>query len=203
MRILDKSRGKLVGYVVELPKQSTTHDDVYIFRLRVYRADYDEEFDEIVCHCDERDASKITRLDQYIKVTGWVSTYNENNKVHMFFSVEDVRTHPTGNCINEIEIAGTICKEPRFIKKSSNVGNMPLYICKLLVAVNFSRGQSAYIPIVFWGKNAKRVSKDFKCGDRIQLTGSYVSREYPKKNRQGVKEWFTTYEICGNSFKEA
>ena len=50
-----------------------------------------------------------------------------------------------------------------------------------MLAVNRERGKSDYIPQVFWGRTAKRVS-EMQVGAQISLSGRLQSRTYTKKN---------------------
>lgn len=77
---------------------------------------------------------------------------------------------------NEVELEGYLCEKPEF--RTTPRGRD---ICYAMLAVNRERGKSDYIPQVFWGRTAKRVS-EMQVGTQISLSGRLQSRSYTKKN---------------------
>lgn len=96
--------------------------------------------------------------------------------------------------INQIFLNGYICKEPTY--RETPMGRSISDIC---LAVNRPYSRSDYLPCIFWGNNAKIVSR-LPVGCQIQLWGRIQSRAYFKKTGQGVEER-TAYEVSVSRMK--
>ena len=92
---------------------------------------------------------------------------------------------------NLIELEGYICKQPVF--RRTPLGKE---ITDLLVAVNRSKDKSDYIPVIFWGYNAREAAQ-LAIGEKIKLSGRCQSRKYEKKYENGNTEILTAYEVSG------
>ena len=90
--------------------------------------------------------------------------------------------------INEVELIGTICKQP-----NHRMTPMGREICDLLLAVNRHYGRSDYLPCIVWGQNARRAAS-FAVGEQVHLLGRMQSREYVKTT-DGKTEVHTAYEV--------
>ncbi len=93
---------------------------------------------------------------------------------------------------NEIEITGYVCKEPIYRTTPFN-----REICDVLLAVNRSYNKSDYIPCIAWGRNARFV-KNFKIGDKINVSGRIQSRTYQKRLDDGEILTKTAFEVSLN-----
>ncbi|HCT65424.1 MAG TPA: single-stranded DNA-binding protein [Lachnospiraceae bacterium] len=89
---------------------------------------------------------------------------------------------------NQILLNGYICKAP--VYRTTPFGRE---ITDILLAVNRAYNKSDYIPCIFWGRNAKYTG-NLKTGDNILVWGRVQSRQYQKKNEDGIEER-TAYEV--------
>ena len=78
--------------------------------------------------------------------------------------------------INLVGLEGYLCEKTEFRTTPSGRD-----ICYAMLAVNRDRGKADYIPQVFWGRTAKRVS-EMQVGTQIRVEGRLQSRTYTKKN---------------------
>lgn len=92
--------------------------------------------------------------------------------------------------INEVALAGTICKK-------KNVRKTPYgrQVIDLIIASNRGYGKSDYIPTIVWGGNAFKVEQQFTVGEKIEALGRLQSREYTKHFADGTEEVRTAYEL--------
>lgn len=91
--------------------------------------------------------------------------------------------------INQIFLDGYICKEP--VYRKTPLGRE---IADVLLAVNRPYGKSDYLPVIFWGRNA-RYATYFKVGERMRVCGRIQSREYMKKLDEYNFERRVAYEV--------
>ena len=97
-----------------------------------------------------------------------------------------------GEPVNEVELSGTICKEPVF--RRTPLGRE---ICDIMLAVNRPYRRTDYLPCILWGRTAQEVSR-LGVGARLALTGRLQSREYIKM-LDGGSERRTAYEVSAIS----
>lgn len=88
---------------------------------------------------------------------------------------------------NQIEIYGTICKQP-IIRVTPLTGKS---IADIMLAVNRNGRNSDYLPCIVWGQMTKIV-ETLKVGDKITLKGRIQSREYQKDEQTKI-----AYEVSG------
>ena len=124
-------------------------------------------------------------LTQYVEVGkdleiyGEIRTYNytidNKRKVNVFVWVKEIYT-PAPEAVNEntVLLDGSICKPPTL--RTTPLGRR---ICDVLLAVNRPHGLSSYIPCIFWGSSADKIS-ELTVGDEISFRGRLQSREYEK-----------------------
>lgn len=154
--------------------------------------------DEVLVLVSERmvDVSQPLDAEQYIWVEGGYRSYNShkstrNRLILTLFAqkFEIVSEIPEGGKNNQIALDGYVCKEP--IYRKTPLGRE---IADVLIAVNRNYGKSDYIPCIFWGRNARFVSK-FEIGSHIQIEGRIQSREYVKKLSETEAERRIAYEV--------
>lgn len=154
--------------------------------------------DEVLVLVSERmvDVSQPLDAEQYIWVEGGYRSYNSHkstrNRLILTLFVqkfEIVSEIPEGGKNNQIALDGYVCKEP--IYRKTPLGRE---IADVLIAVNRNYGKSDYIPCIFWGRNARFVSK-FEIGSHIQIEGRIQSREYVKKLSETEAERRIAYEV--------
>ena len=89
---------------------------------------------------------------------------------------------------NEIELAGTICRDPTWRRTP-----MGREICDLMLAVNRRYGRSDYLPCIAWGAAAREAAL-WQVGDTVSLNGRIQSRRY-SKTVDGQTLEKTAYEV--------
>lgn len=99
-------------------------------------------------------------------------------------------------CRNEIMLEGYLCKKPEYRKTP-----LGREITDLIIAVNRSYGKSDYLPVLAWGRNARR-AEQFKVGDRLLVYGRIQSRIYNKTLPDGNIEERTAYEVSSNMIRQ-
>lgn len=92
--------------------------------------------------------------------------------------------------INDVALNGYICKKPTY-----RVTPLGREISDVLLAVKKLNRETAYIPCVFWGEDARSV-KDLEVGSNIKVFGRMQSREYWKEDR-----FLTAYEVSVNKYE--
>lgn len=134
---------------------------------------------------------------QLVCVTGQFRSYNSHEKtktcllLHAFVKKLDILdSDKEVGSMNEIFLQGFLCKAP--VYRKTPLGRE---IADVLLAVNREYGRTDYIPCIVWGRNARCVSK-FEVGNQVQITGRIQSREYDKKELQGVVRK-RAYEVSG------
>lgn len=102
----------------------------------------------------------------------------EKNKVNIYvFTYFD---EPENDSINEFRVNGRVCKvNPLYTTKAGN------YSLQFILANNLydeSRGLkfNSYLPVVCWGEEALRLSKELNVNDEVQVVGSFHTRHYTK-----------------------
>ena len=95
---------------------------------------------------------------------------------------------------NLIEIDGYVCKKPNM--RTTPSGKQ---VTDLLIACNYGKDKTAYIPTIAWGKIARNSSK-FKIGDYIHIKGRFQSRSYTKTIDE-ISYEKTAYELSINQIE--
>ena len=86
-------------------------------------------------------------------------------------------------------LTGYICKRPMI--RTTPSGKQ---VCDLLIACNFGKDRTAYIPAVAWGKYARRSGK-YLVGTEVLIDGRLQSRKYNKIIDSGISIEKTAYEL--------
>lgn len=140
---------------------------------------------------------------QLVSISGQFRSYNrhEQRKNRLILSVfareiEFLDEVPGGSESNQIFLDGYICKEP--VYRKTPLGRE---IADVLLAVNRPYGKSDYIPVIFWGRNA-RYATYFKVGERMRVWGRIQSREYMKKIDEENVERRIAYEVSVSKIEE-
>ena len=125
------------------------------------------------------------------QVTGEVRSFNNRSgiggRLIITFFARTI-SPATGEDVNELELAGTLCKAPVF--RRTPLGRE---ICDLLLAVNRRYGRADYLPCIAWGALAHACG-DLGVGDTLHLHGRLQSRTY-RKVENGNEEERTAFEI--------
>lgn len=96
---------------------------------------------------------------------------------------------------NSVELIGYICKRPSL--RTTPSGKQ---ITDLLVACNYSKDKTAYIPVVTWGKCA-RTSGKYAVGTKVSINGRIQSRTYTKELNNSVAN-FLVHELSATNIVE-
>ena len=120
---------------------------------------------------------------------------NGKLKVELYIYAKNVSVVSSEDNINDVELEGYVCKKP--ILRTTPSGKQ---ISDLLVACNFNKDKTAYIPVVVWGKCARKVGK-YSVGTKIKIQGRMQCRKYTKVVDNEVKD-FVAYELSANSVEE-
>lgn len=156
-----------------------------------------ESYDTIPIMVSERlmDVT-VDYIGKLVCVNGQFRSYNRHDgmKNRLILSVfareiEFLEEVPDGSESNQIFLDGYICKEP--VYRKTPLGRE---IADVLLAVNRPYGKSDYLPVIFWGRNA-RYATYFKVGERIRVLGRIQSREYMKKLNEYNFERRVAYEV--------
>lgn len=140
-----------------------------------------------------------------VKVSGQFRSYNkhegEKNRLQLSVFVrefEEIEEMPFMDYENRIFLDGYICKQPIYHKTPGKEIDGIKYegreIADILLAVNRPYGKSDYIPMIFWGRNARYVST-LSVGQRLEVEGRIQSREYQKKIADDEYETRAAYEV--------
>lgn len=133
---------------------------------------------------------------QLVSISGQFRSYNrhEETKNRLILSVFARELEFAEEIVdlkeaNQIFLDGYICKEP--VYRKTPLGRE---IADVLLAVNRPYGKSDYIPLLFWGRNARHIS-NYNVGERICVRGRIQSREYVKKLDDENVERRVAYEV--------
>ena len=101
---------------------------------------------------------------------------------------------------DDILLTGYICKKPTL--RTTPSGKQ---LSDLLIACNFGKDRTAYIPAITWGKYARKSGK-LQVGSLVKVNGRLQSRKYSKTitNKDGISESIekVAYELSVSSIDE-
>ena len=129
-------------------------------------------------------------VGDFVEVDGQFRSYNSyengDNRLVLTVFAKDLRfaDETEEKNPNSLYLNGFICKPP--VYRTTPFGRE---ITDLLVAVNRSYNKSDYIPVIAWGRNAKRISSN-GVGTKIHIDGRLQSRIYTKDGKDR-----TAYEV--------
>ena len=137
------------------------------------------------------------KIDSYISVKGQfrsrdITQDDGKLKVQLYVCVKEVCEVDSNVYFNQVNLTGYICKKPTL--RTTPSGKQ---ISDLLIACNYNKDKTAYIPTVVWGKFARKVGK-LPVGTQIELGGRFQSRKYTKEINGNIEE-FTAYELSATS----
>ena len=126
-----------------------------------------------------------------VELTGEVRSFNNRSGTgsRLVISVfARTLVHAEGDPVNELVLAGALCKEPRC--RRTPLGRD---ICDMQLAVNRRYGRADYLPCIAWGSLALACG-ELSVGARLLLEGRLLSRVYHKEEN-GVRVPHTAYEV--------
>lgn len=168
----------LRGTLAELPQLSHENHGkrFYRFPLEVERLSGTVDIlpvivpENVLCEMDLSGGSAL-------EVSGQIRTFNSRAETgrRLVISVyAENLTACDGDPENQVQLEGVLCKEP--VYRRTPLGRE---ICDVMLAVNRPYHRADYIPCIFWGRTASRVSL-CSVGDTVWLTGRFQSRAYTK-----------------------
>lgn len=116
----------------------------------------------------------------------------DNGKRHLMLSVfaDSIGLVENETGKNDIYLDGYLCSDP--VYRETLRGKI---ITDAVLAVNsIDRSRSDYIPVVFWGSNAKNIAFQEK-GAHIRVIGRVQSRTYTKCDQFGMPTKHIAYEV--------
>lgn len=179
-------------------------ENFYTIFIRINRIS--NNFDVLPLTISERLVDIESLVDgMAVEACGQFRSYNKDagdGRKHLVLSIfvqelselEDF--DETADSVNQIEICGYLCKEPKYRKTP-----LGREICDALFAVNRPYGKSDYLPSILWGRNAQYFSTK-TVGEHFVIKGRIQSREYQKKLSEDEFETRTAYEISVSQFEE-
>lgn len=169
---------KAVGTVVSEPQldYECNGESFFSFFMKTKRTS--GVFDIFQCRIN-RFMTQYVEVGKDLEIYGEIRTYNktldDKRKLIIYAWVKEIYT-PAPEAVNEntVFLDGYVCKPPAL--RSTPLGRR---ICDVLIAVNRPYGKSSYIPCIFFGSSADRIS-ELTVGNQIRFMGRLQSREYEK-----------------------
>jgi hypothetical protein len=129
----------------------------------------------------------------FLAFKGQIRTYNNSlGNVEVYFFAKELEIPEVKEHINQVELKGYVCK-----KADLRTTYSERKITSFIMAVNREYEKSDYLPVITWGKNAIYISNQ-DVSTKIKIIGRFQSRNYLKKNNEGIKEEKTTFEISSS-----
>lgn len=188
----NKNEVKLTGNLVALKKVwSSDEQSIYEGVLQVTRDS--GVVDNIPILTNRNDLS----IDQFVSVCGQFRsrdiTLNDGKlKVQLYVCAKEINTIEDNTYFNNVCLQGYICKKPTL--RTTPSGKQ---VSDLLIACNYNKDKTAYIPTIVWGKFARKVGK-LNVGTLVSINGRFQSRKYTKEINGSIEE-FTAYELSASS----
>lgn len=118
---------------------------------------------------------------------------NGRLKVELYVYASSIKPI-TSEFKNNIQLTGYICKRPSL--RTTPSGKQ---ITDLLVACNYSKDKTAYIPVITWGKCARNSGK-YTVGTQVSIQGRIQSRTYTKELNNSIAK-FIVHELSAISIE--
>lgn len=183
---------KVTGNIVDIKHEFTTKKGTKIYKATIICPRLSGFSDNLPCYLNEKMLEGIKENDA-VEIVGEVRTkISERHETYIF--VKEVNAY-TGD-FNDVEIAGNICRPPKF--RITPFGRKVTDLC---IAVNSESGKSYYIWTLAWSCNAM-FAKNLNVGDKVKIKGRLQSREYVKHYEDGTSEKVTVYEVSASDIEE-
>ena len=142
----------------------------------------------------------IPDINSFISVKGQfrsrdITKSDGKLKVELYVYAQEISNVKEGVYINNIILEGYVCKKPTLRNTPSGK-----QISDLLIACNYNKDKTAYIPVVAWGKYARKSGR-YNVGTQVNITGRLQSRKYTKEVDGIIKE-FTAYELSASLIED-
>ena len=183
---------RLRGSLLALPQFSHENHGRKFFRFTLEVARLSGTVDLLPVVAEERILNEVDLSGgSMLTVMGQMRTHNirENGIRHLLiFVFASQILCEDGEPINEVIIAGPLCKEPTY--RRTPLGRE---ICDAMLAVPRAFRRADYLPCILWGRTAYEISQ-CHIRDTIRIEGRLQSRIYTKMTERGPEER-TAYEI--------
>lgn len=137
--------------------------------------------------------------DQFLEVMGQFRSRDIDNngklKVELYVYAKDIKHVKDTMYDNEVCIDGYVCKKP--VIRTTPSGKQ---IADILIACNYGKDKTAYVPTITWGKCARKSGK-FEIGTHVRISGRLQSRNYEKIINDVVCNK-VAYELSTTSIEE-
>ncbi len=190
----ENNRGVLSGMVQEAPvfSHSLYGEAFFSFPILVPRLSGAEDI--VPGMASERLLPVLPEQGGALFWTGQLRSYNlqqdgANRLVVTFFARSVEEKDADAPCINEIMLAGFVCKPPVY-----RTTPFSREITDVLIAVNRPYHKSDYLPVIVWGRNA-RFASGLTVGNKILVQGRMQSRPYQKTLADGTVLLRVAYEV--------
>ena len=156
---------KLVGKLVTVKKIWSSEDQtIYEGLLQIVRDSGIVDLIPLLF------ANKDVKVDSFISIVGQfrsrdVSKPDGRLKVQLYVYVKELNVIDSCLYSNDIEITGYVCKKPTLRNTPSGK-----QIADLLIACNYNKDKTAYIPVITWGREARKSGK-YSVGTKVKLDG--------------------------------
>ena len=188
------------GYIHETqPFTSVITDNLNLQFMSLHVRRYSDITDIIPIHNTQENFPFDVCDGMLIHVQGIIKTMNVfdplTQRSHLIMFIEPTiiesaepvsESVKISDMINECDISGYVCKPVVSRKTPRGVD-----ISDVLLAVNYSRKSTAYIPAIIWDKESREYSNS-PVGELIHVTGRFQSRTYRKSDDDRE---YTAYEI--------
>ena len=185
-----------IGSPIEFSHESH-NTKFYTFKLRSKRLSGTFDIinaiirEELLAEHDLKEGSFITTV---CELRSFNRKTESGNKLIITAYIKELEISETEFHENELSLTGTICKTP--VLRETPLGRE---ICDIMLAINRKYGRSDYLPLIVWGRNARR-AYELDTGDMITVIGRIQSREYIKVT-DGEESVRTTYEVSVSSIE--
>lgn len=175
------------------------NEKFYTFTLGISRNS--GVYDEVPIICPQDIGEKVIK-DGYknVAIIGDIRTRNNYSgvgaKLIIEVFAESISPMPEGDFnLNDGKLVGFICRQP--VYRITPAGKE---ICDTFIAVNRNTHKADYIPCIFWGRMARKVS-NMNVGTEVEVAGRFQSRKYTKViGDESIEK--TAYEVSSNTVKE-
>lgn len=173
-----------MNHVIAIGKPHFTNDNTLILEVRRKSGN----IDSFICVAENVDIASFTSASK-IEISGQICVREKSGNHEIYVNILDAIEHDTNeHCENSVMLRGIICRRPYHKRVCNNKASLTSTILKV---------GSTYIPVIFWGADAKRC-KRLPSGTEICVEGRLQSRIYTKHIDSGNVEKGITYEVSAN-----
>ena len=190
MTIQTRNEVLLEGVVQAAPEWSHENHGTQFYRFFLQVPRLSGQADILPVLLPEALLPQVT-AEAALRIRGQLRSFNNRsgvgNRLVLTVYAQDIRPGEGESC-NQIQLSGTLCKEPIF--RRTPLGRS---ICDLMLAVPRRYGRADYLPVIAWGQLAVRASQ-LRVGDPLSMEGRVQSRTYHKVTGEGTEER-VAYEV--------